>query len=123
VIPITIPPLQKPPLELTAQARELLLAHEWPGNSRELSNAIEYAVLVTRGNSVRPSDLPASVRQGTGAGPTGESLSLRERLLQFEKEVISDAVRRSTGDRREIARILGIDPRNVSYFLKKHGLR
>jgi DNA-binding NtrC family response regulator len=145
VIPITVPPLrgrprdilplaghflaesamrlERPPMKLTEEARELLMNYDWPGNSRELSNAIEYAVLVTRGNEIRAGDLPTSVRQPMDSGLSGEGMSLRERLLRFEQEVIADAVRRSAGDRREVARILGIDPRNVSYFLKKHGIR
>ena len=49
------------PLGLSAQALELLQQHEWPGNLRELRNALEHAAAVCTGNTVQPSHLPRSV--------------------------------------------------------------
>ena len=49
-------------------------------------------------------------------------LELRETLLQAEREIIEEALRRANGVRREAARLLAVDERNLSYFLRKHGL-
>jgi transcriptional regulator with GAF, ATPase, and Fis domain len=44
-------------------------------------------------------------------------------LRSFERQILLDAFQRAGGKRTKIARLLGVDPRNVSYFLKKHGIR
>lgn len=49
-------------------------------------------------------------------------LQLRETLLRVERELIEEALRRANGVRREAARTLSVDERNLSYFLRKHGL-
>jgi transcriptional regulator with GAF, ATPase, and Fis domain len=43
-------------------------------------------------------------------------------LAAEERRILEEALRRSNSVRREAARILGIDERNLSYFLKKHGI-
>jgi transcriptional regulator with GAF, ATPase, and Fis domain len=145
VVPINVPPLrrrhrdilplaehflretarkrgQKAP-ELSGEARALLAGHDWPGNAREMRNAMEYACVVARGAAIEIADLPRSIRGDDDDGNGKPSLSLRERMTRYERELVLDAVQRAGGVRKEIARLLDIDPRNVSYFLKKHGLR
>jgi transcriptional regulator with GAF, ATPase, and Fis domain len=55
------------------------------------------------------------------AGEGGE-LHLRSALNHLERQLILEALRRAGGVRRETARLLGIDPRNLGYFMRKHGL-
>ena len=145
VVPITVPPLRerrkdilplaehflsrslvdhgRPPVRIADEAREVLLAYDWPGNARELRNAMEYSVLVARGAEVRAEHLPGHVGAGRAAAGDRHDGTLRERMLRFERQVVLDAFQRAGGVRKDIARILGIDPRNVSYFLRKHGIR
>ena len=49
-------------------------------------------------------------------------LNLREALNKLESEMLLEAHRRAGGVRKEAARLLGIDPRNLSYYMKKHDL-
>ncbi len=84
VVPIAIPPLRERredieplarhllsrvsgrhgrALRLAPDALRLLLDHAWPGNARELENALEYAVAVCRGQTVHASDLPVELRE------------------------------------------------------------
>ena len=86
VVPIEIPPLRSrrediQPLanhllarfsqqhglfkRLSPQAMRVFLDHSWPGNVRELANAIEYAVAVSKSETVLPEDLPAAILEGT----------------------------------------------------------
>lgn len=98
-----------------------LTTHPWPGNVRELRNVIERAVLLEKTEELLPSSLPFPA--GPDEGTEGESdLRLRSVLAQTERRAIEEALRRAHGVRRETARLLGIDPRNLGYFLKKHGL-
>jgi transcriptional regulator of acetoin/glycerol metabolism len=56
------------PVGLSAAARTLLLAHDWPGNLRELRNALDFARGVCSGGLIAPADLPDSVLEGPSGG-------------------------------------------------------
>lgn len=111
---------------LAPETLTLLLRHDWPGNARELQNAIEHAVLVEKGALILPSSLPTNLGQleetENFSVPSGEE-SLRARLAVCEKEIIMEALARANGVKRQAASILGVDPRNFPYFLKKHHLK
>jgi DNA-binding NtrC family response regulator len=103
----------------------LLHTYGWPGNIRELRNVIERAVLLERTEELSPSSLPFNLQQErpAAAGTNGEpNLNLRSALLAEECRILRAALKQATGVRREAARLLGIDERNLSYFLRKHGI-
>jgi DNA-binding NtrC family response regulator len=146
VLPITIPPLRErrediPVLaeaflaEMAARlgkrvsaiapaAMAALTAYDWPGNVRELRNVIERGVLLARDETLGAEGLPfaAGAATPTGKRPEPEPLRLREALAGEEKRLLEEALRRANGVRREAAQLLGIDERNMAYYLKKHGL-
>jgi DNA-binding NtrC family response regulator len=62
-------------LILAPDALRVLLQYPWPGNARELENALEYAVAVCRGQTLHESDLPAEVREARPVVDVGESVS------------------------------------------------
>ncbi|HEU4401940.1 MAG TPA: sigma-54 dependent transcriptional regulator [Candidatus Polarisedimenticolia bacterium] len=101
-----------------------LTAYSWPGNVRELQNVIERALILNPGGSLAPLDIP-SVLDGapTGAaGAPGSELNLRSALGRRERETVIEALRRAAGVRKEAARLLGIDQRNLAYYFRKHGI-
>jgi len=100
-------------------AVEALQSYHWPGNVRELRNVIERGVVLESGERLRRRNLPEEVRR---AGVDGPPLDLRGSLLAEERRLLETALERAGGVRRRAAEMLGIDERNVSYFLKKHGL-
>ena len=61
-----------------------------------------------------------------GAAPTARAkpgdLNLRHALTRLESELLREALKRSRGVRKEAAQLLGIDPRNLAYYFKKHDL-
>jgi len=117
-----------------------LTAYSWPGNVRELRNVIERGVLLETGRRLTPDSLPADLRSapspggedreaGTrAAGDDGASiqdqadLHLRRSLQTTERRLLEEALRRARGVRRRAAELLGVDERNLAYYLKKHGL-
>lgn len=108
---------------LDGEAAELLKSHDWPGNVRELRNVIERACILS------PSDpIPAAViKTIIGAPPLLESaartdLHIRRRVDSLERELILEALERSGGKKREAAALLGIDPKNFGYYMRKHNL-
>ncbi len=145
VIPINIPPLRRRPEdvapladhfveslcnEMSIPRRTLepgavraLEAYPWPGNAREMRNLIERLLLLTDGDSIRASHLPAAVRGDPAVEAGGfvlpaEGLSLD----QLERDLIVQALERSAGNKSKAARLLGVSRDTLRYRLEKHGL-
>jgi len=112
--------LARPVRTLSGAALDALMVYSWPGNVRELRNVIERGVLLAGGELLDVDALPF------GAGPSGAQagaeLSLRAVVAAAERRALSEALRRTSGVRKDAAQLLGIDPRNLAYFLRKHGL-
>src|SRR4029077_11507626 len=58
----------RPVMAVTREAMDRLMAYEWPGNVRELENAIERAVVLSKGPSIGPENLPRPIAQAEQAG-------------------------------------------------------
>ncbi|HZM71180.1 MAG TPA: sigma-54 dependent transcriptional regulator [Candidatus Cryosericum sp.] len=116
-----------------------LQAYHWPGNVRELRNVLERALILNPGDTLAGVDLlpappvrrvgsadPRGPGDATGSGASGEppeaGTSLREVLARSEKQAVIEALQRSGGVRKEAARLLGIDQRNLAYYFRKHGI-
>jgi DNA-binding NtrC family response regulator len=99
-----------------AAAMRMLLDHSWPGNIRELDHAIERAVLLAGGGSVRPADL--ALKAG-GAGPSRiEDLTLEE----VEKTLIQKALARFDGNVSQAAKALGLSRSALYRRIAGYGL-
>jgi DNA-binding NtrC family response regulator len=115
--------LRREPPAMPSETLAALKAYSWPGNVRELRNVLERALVLDPEAGLRRLDLlpgggaPAPARSGDAA-----DLNLRSALAKRERELLDEALRRSDGSRKDTARLLGIDPRNLSYYLRKHGL-
>ncbi len=99
--------------------------YQWPGNIRELRNVMERAVILEKGRKLSAGSLPENIRGEApfpGALNLAETLNLRESLANEEKRVLLAALRAADGVKRDAARLLGVDERNLSYYLKKHNL-
>jgi two-component system response regulator AtoC len=113
--------------EIEPEALRTLLDYPWPGNVRELSNALERALVIARGGVIRRTDLPPAVlgaepRRPAARAAAGSDLSLRARQGQLQGEVIREALRRSEGNRRKAAALLGVSVRTLFYKLKELGI-
>jgi transcriptional regulator with PAS, ATPase and Fis domain len=111
--------------ELDAETLARLRAYPWPGNARELRSVIERALVLHPRRGLADLDLapePVGSAAGAAASAASSDLHLRDNLSRLERTLIVDAHRRSRGVRREAARLLGIDARNLAYYFRKHGL-
>jgi PAS domain S-box-containing protein len=110
---------------LAPETLALLIEHDWPGNVRELENAVEHAVIVEKGQVVFPSSLPMNLTKSCDGEATPEhstEMGLREQLNLLEKQILLDTLLRAQGIKKQAAAMLGIDPRNMPYLLRKHRL-
>ncbi|HVS63811.1 MAG TPA: sigma-54 dependent transcriptional regulator [Thermoanaerobaculia bacterium] len=105
-------------------AMAALEAYGWPGNVRELRNVIERAILLAPGESIEAASLPFVVASpADGAEPAvSDDLDLKRRLKRAERDTLVAALERARGVRRQAAGLLGIDERNLAYYLRKHDL-
>jgi len=110
------------PRHVTPDAMACIVAYEWPGNIRELQNAIERAFALSASPEITPASLPAAVAHRPdpeAAQSLGEPLPLDE----IEKRNIVAALQRTGGNKNEAARLLGIDRQRLYRKIEKHGLR
>lgn len=148
VIPIELPPLRKrkddiPMLVnfflekhkvkaveknitgIAKEAMQSLLNYHFPGNVRELENAVEYAIAFTAGPVVQRDDLPKYILEDKKLSEEARSIPimpLREAKAQFEKSLIMAALIESGGNISEAARLLNIHRQNLQQKIRLLGI-
>lgn len=116
----------KEALILSREANELILRYPWPGNVRELENAIERAVILSKGDRIAPEDLPPALRER----PKGETVN-REvfklppggiALAEVERQLILQALAQANYNKVQAAKLLGLSRTQLRTRSRKHGL-
>jgi DNA-binding NtrC family response regulator len=102
-------------LRLHPAALERLARHSFPGNVRELRNLLERAALLADGDIILPEHLPERLLEPAGANPAGAEIVP---LAEAERRYLRWAAARHEGDRRTLARRLGVSPRTLFRKLK-----
>ena len=155
VIPIRLPPLReraddvallaehfvtqfsaqmsKPVTGISRAAAAALQAYSWPGNIRELENAIERAVALERTPSILLESLPDAIREipasATSVAPSENGnfpeggIDLEQHVQHIEREYIAEALRRAGGVKVKAAELLGMSFRSFRYYTKKYNLK
>jgi len=92
---------------ISREALRLLVGYDWRGNIRELSNAIERAVIFAAGREIVPADLPETFRGVTPRDPEWP-LELDVATREFERAHILKIIEQCEGNKRKAAKLLGI---------------
>jgi len=104
---------------------DLLMRYDWPGNVRELENAIERAVVMGKGDAILAQDLPLEIQKTSDLSrltlPSGRT-SLKEKMGELEKELITGALEESGRVQVRAAKLLGISRRIIKYKMEKYGI-
>jgi len=103
--------------ELNTDCRAVLEHYEFPGNIRELRNALERAVLMAPGQDITPDSLPASWYTSR---PSSEKMPSLE---DVERDYISEVLRQTRGKKVKASKILGISRKTLLEKRKKYGLK
>lgn len=111
-----------PNLILSEEAIQRMRQYDWPGNIRELRNAIERAVVMGDDKKIRAEDLPIFNSQTCNSG-LEVGLTLKDALNRFKKEFISLNLEHTGGNRSQAAKIMGIQRTYLSRLISKFGLR
>jgi two-component system response regulator HydG len=109
----------KVPPEPDAETTELLMQYRWPGNIRELQNAIAQAVILSSGGRITRGDLPSRIT-GDHASPARleELASRRMPLEELERDYARAVLASVNGHRGEAAAILGVDRKTLARKLE-----
>jgi len=111
--------LGRPPLRLAPGAEKKLTAYRWPGNARELANALERGAILADGDLVREDHIWLD----EAATPPAEVFGIAGRkLADVEREAIEQTLDSVGGNRRRAAEILGIGERTLYDKLKRFGV-
>lgn len=103
---------------ISTQAIDMLMSYHWPGNVRELENTMERAVIMSDGGLIQAVDLPLTLQtpQSSGTVHTGDLVS---RLDTYEKELIIDAIKETSGNLSKAAKRLGLTERIMGLRIRK----
>ena len=112
---------------LTPAAMARLVAHEFPGNIRELDNMIQHAVVMAQGPMIQPEDIPVpEARDSGGDVPIDTNRPFRDLKAdvvdRFEREYLGALLHAHKGNLAAAARVAGMDRKNLWQLLRKHGI-
>jgi transcriptional regulator with GAF, ATPase, and Fis domain len=104
-------------LGVSSQARACLMSYDWPGNIRELENAIERAVVLGTVDFILPEDLPESLFDSQEQKNPG-AIPFYDAVRDSKKQIILKALESSNGNYTEAARLLGVHPNNLHRLIR-----
>lgn len=123
--------LAKRQTQLSAPARECLLAYRWPGNVRELENILERAAILAGNQTIQCQHLPADIAQTpvsashalSPAAPEANGLSIPRATESIERRLILQALDACQGNKTKAAKLLEISERSLWNKLNQYSLR
>ena len=105
---------------ISAEARSLLMGYDWPGNIRELENAIEHAIVLGLTDEILPEDLPEALVEEQSS----EIVALYHNTLnQTKRQLVITAMDEAKGSHIQAARLLGIHPKYLHRLIKNLNLK
>jgi two-component system, NtrC family, response regulator HydG len=106
---------------ISAEARSLLMQYSWPGNIRELENAIEHAIVLGLTDEILPEDLPEALLEERSSDIS--AALYHNTLNQTKKQMVINAMGNAKGNHIEAARLLGIHPKYLHRLIKNLNLK
>jgi Nif-specific regulatory protein len=106
---------------ISTPAIDMLASYHWPGNVREMENALERAVLMCDGQVIHAHHLPPSLQTAEASG-TVMRVSLSDSVAAYEKDLIQDTLKTTRGNRAKAARLLDTTERILSYKVRNYAI-
>ncbi len=108
------------PKALTSEAMDAVMVYEWPGNVRELENALEHAVVISRGNLIDAAALPERITKRRKEPLVAERSYRNPTLEVIERAYIMWVLQAEGGNKTRAAEVLGIDPSTLYRKLSRY---
>ncbi len=107
---------------ISAEARRLMCAYDWPGNVRQLENAIERAVVMGSTELIEPEDLPKTIFESKVTDHQPQK-NYHEATRDFKRELITKTLKQTEGNVTEAAKLLGMHANNLHRIISNLKLR
>jgi DNA-binding NtrC family response regulator len=107
---------------LSSEAVNAMMDYDWPGNIRELENAIRYGLVKCKGNLLLPEHLPAQIFGGRLAAqscPRRAGKEKKQRRRKLDAGSVRRAMEEAGGNKVEAARLLGVSRATLYRFLQE----
>lgn len=109
---------------ICSEARRTMVSYNWPGNVRQLRNAVENMVVLSTGDKLTIDDLPGEIYTPPSAATDGQFKELAGiSLVEAEKQLIKNTLKMTAGNREKAARILEIGQRTLYRKIKEYNLK
>ena len=108
------------PKALASEALDAVMVYDWPGNVRELQNALEHAVVLSRGDIIEPGALPERITRRRKEPLVAERSSPNPSLDIIERAYIMWVLQSEGGNKTRAAEVLGIDPSTLYRKLSRY---
>ena len=108
---------------ISPEAEAYLLHYHWPGNIRELENAVERAAVLGSSDIIQLEDLPESVREIAQPAEVVLAPGLQDAVDRAKRQAIAQAFQQASGDHAGAARLLGVHPNYLYRLMRNLGMR
>jgi transcriptional regulator with PAS, ATPase and Fis domain len=125
-VPLLVRHFLGPGWEIEPRALECLEHYRWPGNVRQLINAIERAKILSDSEMIGVKDLPREVTEVSTATPTVEGIvdyDDVDDLAAIQRSKVVEVLRRESGNKSRAAKALGVDRRKLYRLLEKYAIQ
>jgi two-component system, NtrC family, response regulator AtoC len=117
----------QPHKQISPEALTLLTHYPWPGNIREMENVVEQILTMSDADQITPDHLPLHLRSGTKGSQMKGEVTTGQRnfeyaVMEFERELIVDALKRANFVQTHAAQLLGISRRILKYKMDSLGI-
>jgi DNA-binding NtrC family response regulator len=118
---------QRDGVGFSSEAIDALAEYSWPGNVRELENAVERAVVMSRGETVELEELPLALRSAPADELTiseipAEGLDFRYAVDAFKAQLVAQALKQTGGVQRQAAKLLRVSPTTLNEMVHRFEL-
>jgi Nif-specific regulatory protein len=108
---------------ISPEAAAYLVHYDWPGNIRELENALERAVVLGSSDIIQLEDLPESIREIARPADVVRAPGLQDAIDRAKREAIAQAFQQAQKDHVAAARLLGVHPNYLYRLMRNLGMR
>lgn len=105
---------------ISLSARKALYSYPWPGNIRELKNAMEAASVMAKGRTIEYEDLPQYVRGGLDKPKSSLTMALPITMEEAEKKIIFETINYCGGNKSKASEVLGIGRKTLHRKLSEY---
>jgi DNA-binding NtrC family response regulator len=121
-IPLLVAHFLRPGWEIEPAALEALVRYHWPGNVRQLINALDRAKILCENETITVKDLPREVVHSSRGIPEPADYLTTDDLAFIQRSKVVEVLRREAGNKSKAARSLGIDRRKLYRLLEKYSI-